>query len=97
MSKKLNYEQTTDIPEGILTPDKVETSIGTLKFFDGAPMHETAEKVYEYLDTMRGVDAFLKGMPAASMYALLEAPQSIGADAVHKVLIMEDLLLVFLN
>ena len=45
------------IPEGIMTPDTVETSIGTLKFFDGAPYPETADKVYDYLDTMRGVDA----------------------------------------
>jgi hypothetical protein len=27
------YAQTTKIPEGILTPDQVETSIGMLKFF----------------------------------------------------------------
>ena len=50
----------------IQTPDKVETSIGTLKFIDGAPLPETADKIYDYLDTMRGVDAFLKGMPGAS-------------------------------
>ena len=60
------------IPEGILTPDSVETSIGTLKFFDGAPYAETAEKVYDYLDTMRGVDTFLKGMPGASLDALIK-------------------------
>ena len=55
---------TTDIPMEIITPDSVETSIGTLKFLDGAPYPETAEKVYDFLDTMHGVDAFLKGVPA---------------------------------
>ncbi len=30
--------------ESISTPDKVETSIGTLEFPDGAPLPETAEK-----------------------------------------------------
>ena len=30
--------------ESISTPDKVETSIGTLEFLDGAPLPETAEK-----------------------------------------------------
>ena len=39
--------------------------IGTLKFLDGAPLPETAEKVYDYLDTTRAMDTFLKGMPGA--------------------------------
>jgi len=56
------YKQTTEIPEGITTPDNVSTSIGELKFLDGAPLPETAELVYENLDRMRGVDVFLKGV-----------------------------------
>jgi hypothetical protein len=32
----------TVIPENIMTPDKVETRIGTLEFFDGIPTKETA-------------------------------------------------------
>ena len=55
----------------IQTPDNVETSIGTLKFIDGAPFPETANMIYDYLDTMRGVDAFLKGMPGASIQGLM--------------------------
>jgi len=31
----------------------VETSIGTLRFFDGVPSKETADLDYEHLDTMR--------------------------------------------
>ena len=31
------YKMTTPIPENITTPDKVETPIGTLEFFDGIP------------------------------------------------------------
>jgi len=31
------YLNTTDIPENITTADVVETSIGTLHFFDGVP------------------------------------------------------------
>jgi hypothetical protein len=73
--------QTTQIPEGILTPDVVETSIGTLEFFDGAPLPETAELVYDNLDRMRGVDAFLKCMPAASVRQLmLGAGMPLGAS-----------------
>jgi hypothetical protein len=51
----------------ISTPDKVETSIGTLEFFDGAPSPETAGKAYDCVDTMRGVDSFLKGVPLTAM------------------------------
>ncbi len=80
------------IPEGITTPDKVETSIGTLNFFDGVPTKETAKLVYDNLDRMRGVDAFLKGMPAASVRQLMLGPEEIGANQYNKVMIMDGLL-----
>ena len=86
------YAQTTKIPEGILTPDQVETSIGTLKFFDGAPLPETAELVYDNLDRMRGVDVFLKCMPAASVRQLMLGPESLGADSYNKVMIFDKLM-----
>jgi len=38
------------IPASITTPDKVETSIGTLEYKDGAPSKETVTKAYDYLD-----------------------------------------------
>ncbi len=81
-----------DVLDSISTPDKVETSIGTLEFFDGAPSPETAKKAYDYLDTMRGVDSFLKGMPLASMYAMLESQYSMGATEAHQVLIFDKLM-----
>ena len=80
------------IPASILTPDQVETSIGTLKFIDGAPYPETAEKVYDYLDRIRGVDAFLKGIPGASVHMLIHGPRNIGAEECHQVLIFDKLL-----
>ena len=86
------YSQTTEIPAGITTPNEVETSIGTLKFIDGAPYPETAEITYEFLDKMRGVDVFMKGMPAASVRELMQGPRKIGVDAYNKVLIMDQLL-----
>ena len=48
-----------EVLKSIHTPNEVETSIGKLKFIDGAPLPETAEKVYDYLDTARAMDAFL--------------------------------------
>jgi len=87
------FSQTTDIPKGILTPDVVEISIGTLKFFDGAPLPETVELVFDNLDRMRGVDAFLKGMQGASQRELIERPKAIGTSTkFNKILIFEELM-----
>ncbi|MBA7543354.1 hypothetical protein ES705_35685 [subsurface metagenome] len=88
----LKYKMTTDIPEGILTPDKVETSIGTLEYFDGVPTKATTENVYNYLDRMRGVDAFLKGIPGASVRGLIMGVKNMGGDGFNKIYITETLL-----
>ena len=78
--------------DSISTPNEVETSIGTLKFLDGAPYSETADNVYDYLDTMRGVDAFLKGIPGASLYALIHGAHSLGAKEAHQVMLFDKLM-----
>jgi hypothetical protein len=75
----------------IQTPDKVQTSIGELKFIDGAPLPETAEKVYDFVDTMRGVDAFLKGMPGASIQGMMEGPRVIGQKTSNQVVVFDKL------
>ena len=86
------FSQTTELPDGLHTPDVVETSIGTLQFTDGAPLPETAELVYENLDRMRGVDAFLKGMAAASVRQLMVGPEALGTNHDNKVLIYDNLM-----
>ena len=58
------------IPESILTPDHVETPIGDLNFFDGMPDKATVQKLYDNLLFMRGVEAFLSGIPATSIEAI---------------------------
>ena len=78
--------------DSITTPDKVETSIGTLEFFDGAPLPATAEKAYDYLDTMRAVDTFLKGMPGASLKGLIDGAHSLGAVEANEVMIFDKLM-----
>ncbi len=85
-------KMTTPIPESIVTPDTIETRIGQLNFFDGYPDDATAEKVYDHLDFMRGVEAFLNAMPGASTEALRVGMASEGADNNQTVLIFEDLM-----
>ncbi len=72
-------EYAADIPASVTTPDVVETErLGTLTFFDGMPDEATVQKVYDNLDFMRGVEAFLVGVPAASAYAAIEGIKEAG-------------------
>lgn len=60
-------------PDSVTTPDTVHTqALGDLEFFDGDPKKDTVKKVYDFLDLTRGSEAFLNGIPAASVYALME-------------------------
>src|SRR3954463_9637988 len=60
----------TPVPAKILTPDRVETRIGTLEFADGFPTEATSQLLYDPLDFLRGVEAFLSCVPAASLEAM---------------------------
>jgi hypothetical protein len=73
-------ESDTPIPPSLITPDSVETSIGTLTFKDGAPSAETAQRVYDTLDFTRGLDAFLNSYGGTSAYAIRQGFLSIGAN-----------------
>jgi hypothetical protein len=85
------YKMTTPIPESITAPDKVETSLGTLEYFDGVPKANTVEKVYDYLDRAGAVEAFLNCIPVMSMYMIREGQREAGQDASNKVLIYDTL------
>ncbi|HOW55808.1 MAG TPA: DUF1254 domain-containing protein [Syntrophorhabdaceae bacterium] len=62
-------KMTTTLPPGIATPDKVETRLGTLNFFDGFPDKATVDKLYDNLDFQRAVQAYLLAIPAVSQAA----------------------------
>ena len=65
-------------PLSITTPDKVESSIGTLDFKDGAPSTETVAKAYDYLDLMHGVKAFVNAYQGASVAAIFNGMEEAG-------------------
>ncbi len=81
-----------NVPPDITTPDTVQTRIGTLKFFDGLPDSQTVQKVYDNLDFVRGVEAFLSGVPAASVYALCKGMNEAGIKPNRGIGITEDLM-----
>ncbi|MFA9404170.1 MAG: DUF1254 domain-containing protein, partial [Anaerolineales bacterium] len=80
------------IPESIMTPDKVETRVGTLEFFDGIPTEKTAAALYNHLDYIRGFETFLNGMPAASLEAFRRGQASLGAKNYNQVMIFDQLM-----
>jgi hypothetical protein len=80
------------VPSYIQTPDRVETRIGTLKFFDGLPDPETVQKVYDNIDFARGTEAFLAGMPAASVYAMCEGLDQVGAKRNQGMAVTQELM-----
>ena len=85
-------KMTTEIPASITAPDKVETSIGTLEYFDGVPTDKTVEAAYDYLDRSRAVNVFMNSIPMLSVYMLREGQASMGADASNKIGIWDNLM-----
>src|SRR5215813_2831528 len=79
------------IPPSVTTPDKVETSIGTLQYKDGAPSKETVAKAYDYHDLMHGVEAFVNAYQGASTSAIGQGLKQAGV-ADNTVLVFSDLM-----
>ncbi len=67
-----------NIPREIATPDSVQTSIGTLEYRNGAPSKETVAKVYDYLDLMHGVEAFVNAYQGVSVASIFKGCNDAG-------------------
>jgi len=80
------------IPEQIMTPDSVETRLGTLNFFDGMPDDATVALAYDNLDFMRGVDVFLNFIPATSVEGIRLGMASLGATNSNQVVVFDSLM-----
>lgn len=78
--------------ESLSIPDKVETSIGTLEFFDGVPIGDTVSIVYDNLDRMRGLEVFLDNIGAVSMYSVRKGLADAGAEGANRIAIFEQLM-----
>lgn len=57
------HKYSTPMPPGIASPNKVETRLGTLNFFDGFPDKPTVEKLFDNLDFQRACTVLLAGDP----------------------------------
>ncbi len=67
--------------KSISTSDKSEkTRIGVLEFKDGIPSAKTAQSIWNELDYIRGVDAFINAYPAVSQYAIRDGFLKAGVN-----------------
>lgn len=64
--------------KSLSAPDQVETSAGTLKFKDGVPTVETAEKVYDALAFTRALNVYNNSFRGASALAIVKGFEGIG-------------------
>ena len=78
--------------KSISTPDTVETPIGKLEFFDGVPTDATVKTVYDNLDRMRAVTAFLDNVGALSVYSVIAGNAKIGLTQPNQIAVAEQLL-----
>jgi hypothetical protein len=81
------------IPPSLVTPDRVQTSIGTLEFKDGVPTVATAEKIRDTLDFTRALNVYNNSFRGASAYAIGKGFQSIGAED-NTIVIFQELMAV---
>lgn len=78
VAQETKMKMTTSIPDEFLTPDKVETSIGTLRFKNGMPDKATIDKAYDYIDLARAVNVFMDTQTGVSMWSFRKGMRDAG-------------------
>ena len=78
MSKSFVSAAATTIRPEITTPGSLQTRIGALEYDDGAPSAQTVATVYDHLDLMHAVEAFLNAYQGASTSAIRNGLLSAG-------------------
>jgi hypothetical protein len=73
-------KMTTPIAPGIMVPDTVETSIGTLNLDYGYPDDATTQKVYDNLDASRALQAYLLGIPIVNQASMRATLRELGPE-----------------
>lgn len=71
---------TTNVPESVSTPERVESRAGTFEFPLGFPTAETVTRAYDQLDFHHALDAYLNGLPAVSLWALRKGFVDVGVN-----------------
>ena len=78
------------IPDTILTPDSVETSIGDLDLFDGLLDVDTVSKVYDNFDSLHATEVFLNMVRAAvSLEGMRPDLESLGIIQANQLMVFD--------
>ena len=78
--------------KSISIPDKVNTPIGTLEFFDGVPIGNTVQAVYDNLDRSCALGVYLDNIGAVSIYSVLAGLLSKGPTRLTRSPVFEQLM-----
>src|SRR5215217_2493309 len=81
LTSGLTPEQMHKVIANLSSPDVIESPFGKLNFFDGVPVPETVENIYDALDLVRAIDVFLNCIPGASLVAFRRGLRSIGVTS----------------
>ncbi len=81
----LTQEQFAQEVAHISTPDRLSTPFGEFEFFDGVPKPESVQSIFDGLDLVRGITAFLNTIPGASLVAFRRGLKVGGVDTPDKI------------
>jgi hypothetical protein len=74
------YKYSTPIAPGVTVPDKIESSLGTLRLNYGYPEEATVEKIYDNLDRSRALQAYLLAIPIVNQAGMRDSLRKFGPD-----------------
>ncbi|MGW9167216.1 DUF1254 domain-containing protein [Agromyces sp. NPDC055658] len=77
----LTKDELADEVSHLSTPDRLSTPFGEFEFFDGVPKPESVQTIFDGLDLVRGIDAFLNTIPGASLVAFRKGLRVAGVDS----------------
>jgi hypothetical protein len=75
----------------IAEPDRFDSRVGSLDSVDGVPSAETAERLYDHLDFVHALNAYLDGFAGPSTYAIRKGFHDVGVED-NQILIFSELL-----
>ncbi|MEF3405105.1 DUF1254 domain-containing protein [Agromyces sp. CCNWLW203] len=81
----LTTEQLAEEVAHVSTPDRLSTPFGEFEFFDGVPKPESVQPIFDGLDLVRGITAFLDTVPGASLVAMRRGLRAAGVDSPDKI------------
>lgn len=81
----LTKEQLAEEVSHVSTPDRLSTPFGEFEFFDGVPKPEAVQSIFDGLDLVRGITAFLDTVPGASLVAMRRGLRAAGVDTPDKI------------